>query len=184
MAVRRLPVVSTLGGLTLDRSLPLRAGVQVVDVCALVVAAVVAGIGPWTIAYGGVVFVALHLDPARSGRICPQLSTDAGWLVARVAVPLVVLMPAAALFGAAPDWATLSSVAAALLLTGRGVMYAVARKARRDGELAEPVREVTLASTLQRLLLGIDAVGNDLEWRGTGTAAATLVIGDVAMSGS
>ena len=96
MAVRRLPVVSTLGGLTLDRGLPLRAGVQVVDACALVVAAVVAGVGPWTIAYACIVFVALHLDPARSGRICPQLSTDAGWLVARVAVPLIVLMPAAA----------------------------------------------------------------------------------------
>jgi PmbA protein len=54
----------------------------------------------------------------------------------------------------------------------------------RDGARAEPVREVTLASTLQRLLLGIEAVGNDLEWRPGGTAAATLVIGDVAMSGS
>ncbi len=54
----------------------------------------------------------------------------------------------------------------------------------RDGTLAEPVREVTLASTLQRLLLGIEAVGDDLEWRPGGTAAATLVIGDVAMSGA
>jgi PmbA protein len=54
----------------------------------------------------------------------------------------------------------------------------------RDGALAEPVREVTLASTLQRLLLGIEAVGDDLEWRPGGTAAATLVIGDVAMSGA
>ncbi len=53
----------------------------------------------------------------------------------------------------------------------------------RDGELAEPVREITLASTLQRLLLGIVAVGNDLEWRPGGATAATLVIGDVSMSG-
>jgi PmbA protein len=53
----------------------------------------------------------------------------------------------------------------------------------RNGELAEPVREVTLASTLQRLLLGIEAVGDDLEWRPGGTTAATLVIADVAMSG-
>jgi len=53
----------------------------------------------------------------------------------------------------------------------------------RDGALAEPVREVTLASTLQRLLLGIEAVGSDLEWRPGGTAASTLVIADVAMSG-
>ena len=54
----------------------------------------------------------------------------------------------------------------------------------RDGALAEPVREITLASTLQRLLLGIAAVGDDLDWRPGGAAAATMVIGDVAMSGS
>jgi PmbA protein len=54
----------------------------------------------------------------------------------------------------------------------------------RNGALAEPVREITLASTLQRLLLGITAVGNDLEWRPGGTTAATMVITDVSMSGS
>lgn len=53
----------------------------------------------------------------------------------------------------------------------------------RNGALAEPVREVTLASTLQRLLLGIRAVGDDLEWRPGGIAAATLVIDDVSLSG-
>jgi PmbA protein len=54
----------------------------------------------------------------------------------------------------------------------------------RNGALAEPVREITLASTLQRLLLGITAVGNDLEWRPGGTAAATIVLADVSMSGA
>ncbi len=53
----------------------------------------------------------------------------------------------------------------------------------RDGQLAEPVREITLASTLQRLLLGIVSVGNDLDWRPGGATAATLVIADVSMSG-
>ncbi|MDY7101401.1 MAG: TldD/PmbA family protein [Actinomycetota bacterium] len=54
----------------------------------------------------------------------------------------------------------------------------------RDGELAEPVREVTLGSTLQRLLLDVIAVGRDVEWLPSGTGAPALVIGDVAMSGS
>lgn len=54
----------------------------------------------------------------------------------------------------------------------------------RDGHLAEPVREITLASTLQRLLLGIEAVGADLEWLPSGMGAVTLVIGDVALSGT
>ncbi|MCC5953661.1 MAG: TldD/PmbA family protein [Acidimicrobiia bacterium] len=53
----------------------------------------------------------------------------------------------------------------------------------RGGALAEPVCEVTLATTLQRLLTDIEAVGADLEWQPSGTGAVTLVIGDVTLSG-
>lgn len=53
----------------------------------------------------------------------------------------------------------------------------------RDGTVAEPVREITIASTLQRLLLDIRAVGDDLEWQPGGTGSVTIVIDDVAMSG-
>lgn len=54
----------------------------------------------------------------------------------------------------------------------------------RDGVVAEPVREVTIASTLQRLLLGVREVGGDLEWLPGGTGSATLVIDDVSLSGT
>jgi PmbA protein len=54
----------------------------------------------------------------------------------------------------------------------------------RSGALAEPVREATIASTLQRLLLDISAVGADLEWLPDGTGGVTLVIPDVALSGA
>ncbi|MDH3753546.1 MAG: TldD/PmbA family protein [Acidimicrobiia bacterium] len=54
----------------------------------------------------------------------------------------------------------------------------------RDGELAEPVREVTIASTLQRMLLDVSAVGSDLEWLPMNAAGVSLVVGDVTMSGS
>lgn len=53
----------------------------------------------------------------------------------------------------------------------------------RDGALAEPVREVTIASTLQRMLLDIRAIGDDIEWLPGGTGSPTIVIGDVALSG-
>lgn len=53
----------------------------------------------------------------------------------------------------------------------------------RNGELAEPVREITIASTLQRLLLGIEAVGSTIEWLPSGFGSAALRIGDVALSG-
>lgn len=54
----------------------------------------------------------------------------------------------------------------------------------RDGALAEPVRELTLASTIQRLLLDVSEVGGDLEWLASGHAAASMVIPDVAVSGA
>ena len=53
----------------------------------------------------------------------------------------------------------------------------------RDGARAEPVREVTLASTLQRMLLDVRAVGSDLTWLPGGTGSATLMIDDMALAG-
>ncbi len=54
----------------------------------------------------------------------------------------------------------------------------------RDGELAEPVREVTIASTVQRILLSILHIGSDLEWLPGVAAGVTLAVGDVSLSGS
>jgi PmbA protein len=41
-----------------------------------------------------------------------------------------------------------------------------------------------VASTLQRMLKDVTAVGSDLEWLPGGAAGVTLVIGDVSLSGS
>ena len=53
----------------------------------------------------------------------------------------------------------------------------------RDGRLAEPVREITVASTLQRMLLSLMAVGADVEWLPSIAAGQTLAIGDMQISG-
>ena len=53
----------------------------------------------------------------------------------------------------------------------------------RRGQVAEPLREFTIASTLQRLLLDVTGVGADLTWLPMSAAGVTLVIGDVAVSG-
>ena len=53
----------------------------------------------------------------------------------------------------------------------------------RDGRLAEPVREITVASTLQRMLLSLVAVGADVEWLPGIAAGQTLAIGDMQISG-
>jgi PmbA protein len=53
----------------------------------------------------------------------------------------------------------------------------------KGGELAGPVRELTIASTIQRMLTGVIAVGNDLERLPSSAAGLTLAIADVSMSG-
>jgi PmbA protein len=54
----------------------------------------------------------------------------------------------------------------------------------RDGALAEPVREITIASTLQRILHDIAVVGADLTWLPGGAAGMTLLVADMSVSGA
>lgn len=54
----------------------------------------------------------------------------------------------------------------------------------RDGALAEPVREVTVASTMQRMLLDLAEVGADRRWLPGAAAGATVLIGEMQLSGS
>lgn len=53
----------------------------------------------------------------------------------------------------------------------------------RGGHLAEPVREITVASTLQRMLQSLVAVGADVEWLPGIAAGQTLAIGEMQVSG-
>jgi PmbA protein len=53
----------------------------------------------------------------------------------------------------------------------------------RDGRLAEPVREITVASTLQRMLQSVVVVGADVEWLPGIAAGQTLAVGDMQISG-
>ncbi|MEJ7845327.1 MAG: TldD/PmbA family protein [Acidimicrobiales bacterium] len=51
------------------------------------------------------------------------------------------------------------------------------------GALTEPLREFTIASTLQRMLADVQAVGNDIAWLPMGAAGVSLVVADVSLSG-
>jgi len=53
----------------------------------------------------------------------------------------------------------------------------------RNGVTAEPVREFTIASTLQRMLLDIVEIGADIEWLPMRATGVSLVISDVMLSG-
>jgi PmbA protein len=52
------------------------------------------------------------------------------------------------------------------------------------GAVGEPVREITIASTLQKMLLDVVEVGGDIEWLPMRSAGMSLVIRDVTMSGA
>jgi PmbA protein len=54
----------------------------------------------------------------------------------------------------------------------------------RGGAAGEPVREITVASTLQRMLQGIVAIGGDVERLPSSATGLTLAIADVSMSGA
>jgi len=54
----------------------------------------------------------------------------------------------------------------------------------RDGAFAEPVREVTVASTLQRMLLDIVDVGSDLTFLPGAVAGMTVLVGEMTLSGA
>ena len=54
----------------------------------------------------------------------------------------------------------------------------------RDGKLAEPFREATVASTLQKMLSNVLAIGSDVEWLPGIAAGQSLAIGEMSLSGS
>ena len=72
--------------------------------------------------------------------------------------------------GVNPVSGDFSTGAAGLLITG--------------GTVGAPVREFTIASTLQKMLLDITEVGGDLEWLPMRATGVSLVIHDVTMSGA
>ncbi len=52
-----------------------------------------------------------------------------------------------------------------------------------NGELTHPVEEVTIAGNLKDMLMGVEMVGSDLEWRGS-IAAPTLKIARMTVAGN
>ena len=53
----------------------------------------------------------------------------------------------------------------------------------RGGDFAEPVREVTIASTLQRMLLDIAEIGADLTFLPGSVAGVTVLLSEMTLSG-
>jgi PmbA protein len=54
----------------------------------------------------------------------------------------------------------------------------------KGGELGDPLRGFTIASTIQRMLHDVTAVGGDVEWLPGRAAGVSLVVADVSISGT
>lgn len=54
----------------------------------------------------------------------------------------------------------------------------------RNGELAGPVKEFTIASTLQRMLTDVVEIGSDVEWLPMRAAGVSVVVDGLTMSGA
>lgn len=52
------------------------------------------------------------------------------------------------------------------------------------GQVGAPLREFTIASTLQKMLRDVEAVGNDVDWLPMSAAGVSLVIRDITISGT
>jgi PmbA protein len=54
----------------------------------------------------------------------------------------------------------------------------------RNGKIAEPVREFTIASTLQNMLKNMVAIGGDVDWLPARAVGVSVVIEGITMSGA
>ncbi len=53
----------------------------------------------------------------------------------------------------------------------------------RSGKLGHPIKEFTIASSLQKMLQDVTAVGNDIEWIPSVAAGVSLVVDGISVSG-
>jgi exopolysaccharide biosynthesis polyprenyl glycosylphosphotransferase len=111
----------------------------IADAVALLAAVTLAGRGSaLALAYGALTFIALLITGSQRIRLNATLGCDVPWLLARLAVPLLLLAGVSVLgFEAAslPWLAATASAAAVLVPLARAVVFAAVRAARRRGRL-------------------------------------------------
>jgi PmbA protein len=67
-------------------------------------------------------------------------------------------------------------------ISGEFSVGATGRRIGSDGSLGEPLREMTIASTLPEMLQGVRAVGNDLRFFSS-VGTPSILIGEMTLAG-
>jgi len=127
--------------------------VPAVDAVALLLTAALVGrFDAFGLGYGLSAVLLVNFVAARpASRLNPRLGDDAGWLVTRLASPLLVLWPLAGSSDGVGGSLALGFVAVPLVLVERGLAYALLRRARGRGLLRR-----------RTLVLGVGAVALDV----------------------
>jgi exopolysaccharide biosynthesis polyprenyl glycosylphosphotransferase len=118
--------------------------IQVADAASLIVAVGVAGRGTWlAFAFALGAFLSLLWTGSQRVRVNTAVATDVPWLLARLAVPMLLLAGLAVVFEAPVAslgrLAGTASIAAVLTPVGRAIAYTAIRVGRQRGRLSERV---------------------------------------------
>lgn len=110
---------------------------HVFDLLALVMAAAVTGFDPVAAAFGAASLLMLNVGASPS-RINPRVSDETGFILRRLAVALVAVLPIAAAVDDPIGGVVLLGLSAfALIVVGRAAAYALRRRARARGAISE-----------------------------------------------
>lgn len=150
---------------------PLSSLLPAADAVMLLGAAALLGFSRPSIAYAVVAFLILNGDTSRKFRINPRFGDEAGWLLGRVSIALLVLvsvgwsissMAKIEILGGHIRGFTLAGLAgAAAIFLGRAAAYALERAARTRGVVSEPTLIVGDGEMAMRL---VDALGEHPEY--------------------
>jgi exopolysaccharide biosynthesis polyprenyl glycosylphosphotransferase len=109
-----------------------------VDSVALLSAVAIAGSAPLTLAYAGAVLLTLGASHAYRVRITLRALDETPWLAGRLAIALVLLAPLGLLTDQTGVLLRVALIAVGLAVPGRMIGFAILRRLRRSGALAEP----------------------------------------------
>jgi exopolysaccharide biosynthesis polyprenyl glycosylphosphotransferase len=111
-------------------------------------------IGRWdtyVVVYGALVLLLTNLSIVRGNRIDPRLGEDLGWLLGRIATPLLLVLPLVPHDVKLDRLVALAALTALFVAGGRAVTYSLLRAAKRRGLIGEAT-----------LIIGSGAVGAEL----------------------
>ena len=143
-ALRKLEIEISARRVVSTRA-PLASLVPALDGSALLVAVAISGVSPLAIGFAVVTFALLNADPSRAYRLDPRVGQEMGWLLGRIAVPLLACAAIASIspspwlgtVGTLDRLILTGSVGAVLIVVDRAAAYAISRAARARGLVSE-----------------------------------------------